>query len=133
MNGYNSRGGYGNQRGGYQNDRGGRGGGQHSRAPPPTPASQLNEYNFSKDTLLKDLTPGEDLPIWVMSSFCPGVKAPMQLFGGEEREKSFEEMRLNHYMLREQGQEALAVSACVAILEYTMLIRPGASTRRAYQ
>lgn len=53
-----------------------------------------------------DLT--EELPIWPLSCFCPGVKAPVQLFGGEQRERSFEEMRLNHYELCAQGQEALA-------------------------
>lgn len=50
-----------------------------------------------------------ELPKWILSAYGPGLKAPVQLFGGEEREKSFEEMRLNHYMLRAQDQEALAV------------------------
>ena len=67
----------------------------------------MNAYKFNKSTLIADLT--IELPIWPLSCFCPGVKAPTQLFGGEQREKSFEEMRVNHYMLREQGQEALAV------------------------
>lgn len=60
--------------------------------------------------MIADLT--TELPQWILSAYGPGLKAPVQLFGGEEREKSFEEMRLNHYALRAQGQEALAV--CVS-------------------
>ena len=69
----------------------------------------MNKYLFSSETLYADLT--SELPGWILSSYSPGTKTPVQLFGGEDREKSFEEMRLNHYMLREQGQEALAVCA----------------------
>lgn len=57
--------------------------------------------------MITDLS--SELPIWILSAYGPGLKAPIQLFGGEDREKSFEEMRLNHYALRAQGQEALAV------------------------
>lgn len=64
-------------------------------------------YLLSKDGMITDLS--TELPQWILSAYGPGLKAPVQLFGGEEREKSFEEMRLNHYAFRAQGQEALAV------------------------
>ena len=111
-----------NPRGGYQNDYeprgrgGGRGrGGRDHRNPPPTPVAPQNQYLFDKDTLYADLT--TEIPGWILSSYCPGTKAPVQLFGGEDREKSFEEMRLNHYMLMEQGQEALAVCEGIMYVE----------------
>lgn len=93
--------GRGRGRGGYHDDR------RDHREPAKADQPELNQYRFNAQTLLADLT--EELPIWPLSCFCPGVKAPVQLFGGEQRERSFEEMRLNHYELSAQGQEALAV------------------------
>ncbi|OBT59406.1 hypothetical protein VE04_00502 [Pseudogymnoascus sp. 24MN13] len=78
------------------------------RAPTgPQPGQQAQPpYLLGKDAMITDLS--TELPQWILSAYGPGLKAPIQLFGGEEREKSFEEMRLNHYALRAQGQEALA-------------------------
>ncbi|KFX92401.1 hypothetical protein V490_05398 [Pseudogymnoascus sp. VKM F-3557] len=78
------------------------------RAPAGTQQGQPAQppYLLSKDGMITDLS--SELPIWILSAYGPGLKAPIQLFGGEDREKSFEEMRLNHYALRAQGQEALA-------------------------
>lgn len=39
----------------------------------------------------------EDLPSWILSAYAPGKEPPEQLFGGEQREQSFEEIRL-YYM-----------------------------------
>ncbi|KFZ01973.1 hypothetical protein V500_00528 [Pseudogymnoascus sp. VKM F-4518 (FW-2643)] len=78
------------------------------RAPTgPQPGQQTQPpYLLGKDGMITDLS--TELPQWILSAYGPGLKAPIQLFGGEDREKSFEEMRLNHYALRAQGQEALA-------------------------
>ncbi|CCC12157.1 hypothetical protein SMACR_05895 [Sordaria macrospora] len=43
----------------------------------------------------KDLT--DELPSWILSAYAPGKEPPEQLFGGEQREQSFEEIRL-YYM-----------------------------------
>lgn len=75
----------------------------------PQGADQPLPYHLSRDGIISDLK--NEAPSWVLSAYGPGYRTPIQLFGGEEREKSFEEMRLNHYMLRAQGQEALAVRA----------------------
>ncbi|KFY16385.1 hypothetical protein V492_01370 [Pseudogymnoascus sp. VKM F-4246] len=77
------------------------------RAPAGQPVQQTQPpYLLGKDGMITDLS--TELPQWILSAYGPGLKAPIQLFGGEEREKSFEEMRLNHYIFRAQGQEALA-------------------------
>lgn len=81
-------------------------GGRAPTGPQPGQPAQL-PYLLGKDGMITDLS--TELPQWILSAYGPGLKAPIQLFGGEEREKSFEEMRLNHYALRAQGQEALAV------------------------
>jgi nucleoporin NUP42 len=44
-----------------------------------------------------DLTGGKGRPEWIFSAYGPGKNIPRQLFGGPQREQSFEEMRLRHY------------------------------------
>jgi len=81
--------------------------GVHQPGPQAGPAAPQLPFALSSAAMIADLS--TELPKWILSAYGPGLKAPVQLFGGEEREKSFEEMRLNHYMLRAQDQEALAV------------------------
>ncbi|KAJ4367987.1 hypothetical protein N0V85_009110, partial [Neurospora sp. IMI 360204] len=52
-------------------------------------------YTLDADAIQKDLT--EELPTWILSAYAPGKEPLEQLFGGEQREQSFEEMRL-YYM-----------------------------------
>ncbi|KAK1461618.1 hypothetical protein CMEL01_14572 [Colletotrichum melonis] len=64
-------------------------------------------YALSKETIEKDLT--SEAPQWILSAYGPGRDAPEQLFGGNLREQSFEEMRLVHMMAEASGnpQQAL--------------------------
>jgi len=50
---------------------------------------------LTEEIVQRDLT--SELPGWILSCYGPGRDAPEQLFGGNPREQSFEEMRL-HYM-----------------------------------
>ena len=50
----------------------------------------------------------EDRPRWILSSYSPTAETPRQLFGGEAREQSFEELRLRHYEFALNGQEQQA-------------------------
>jgi len=48
-----------------------------------------------------------------MSSFGPGVDAPIQLFGGYPLEQSMEEVRVQHYLAMAMGngvEQAVSVS-----------------------
>jgi len=56
-----------------------------------------------------DLTPGKGRPEWIFSAYAPGRNAPVQLFGGPQRELSFEEMRLRHYEAAAAGRPEQAV------------------------
>lgn len=56
-----------------------------------------------------DLTAGQGRPIWVFSCFGPGRNAPRQLFGGPQRELSFEELRLRHYEAAASGNPGPAI------------------------
>ncbi|KAL0468555.1 hypothetical protein QR685DRAFT_446988 [Neurospora intermedia] len=51
-----------------------------------------NPYSLDADAIRKDLT--EELPTWILSAYAPGKQPPEQLFGGEQREQSFEEIRM---------------------------------------
>jgi hypothetical protein len=51
---------------------------------------------LTEEIIQRDLT--AELPLWILSCYGPGRDAPEQLFGGPQREQSFEEMRM-HYML----------------------------------
>lgn len=71
-------------------------------------------YSLSSAGIIDDLT--AERPQWVLSSYGPGIKAPEQLFGGPEREQSFEEMRLLHYMGLATGNGAQAVGARITTI-----------------
>ncbi|OHF02024.1 hypothetical protein CORC01_02603 [Colletotrichum orchidophilum] len=64
-------------------------------------------YSLAKEAIEKDLT--TEAPQWILSAYGPGRDAPEQLFGGNLREQSFEEMRLVHMMAAASGnpQQAL--------------------------
>lgn len=64
-------------------------------------------YHLDKDVISNDLT--NDRPLYILSSYGPGRDAPQQLFGGQLREQSFEELRLRHYELASAGNESQAV------------------------
>lgn len=61
------------------------------------------------------MTAGKGLPEWIFSAYGPGKNAPRQLFGGPQREQSFEEMRLRHYDLAAQGNIQVAVQEAQAL------------------
>ena len=63
-------------------------------------------YKLDKERIRVDL--GEDRPRWILSSYSPTAETPRQLFGGETREQSYEELRLRHYELALNGQEQQA-------------------------
>jgi nucleoporin NUP42 len=65
-------------------------------------------YLLDKDAIITDLT--TERPQWILSAYGPGRNAPEQLFGGEMREQSFEEMRLLHYVGLASGNAQQAVS-----------------------
>ncbi|KAI4182347.1 MAG: hypothetical protein L6R41_006033 [Letrouitia leprolyta] len=64
-------------------------------------------YHLDKDIISKDLT--NERPLYILSSYGPGRDAPQQLFGGQPREQSFEELRLRHYELASAGNESQAI------------------------
>jgi nucleoporin NUP42 len=53
-------------------------------------------YGLEKSAIITDLS--TERPQWILSAYGPGRGAPAQLFGGPQREQSFEELRLLHYM-----------------------------------
>ncbi|KMU86877.1 LOW QUALITY PROTEIN: hypothetical protein CIHG_04817 [Coccidioides immitis H538.4] len=61
------------------------------------------KYSLTPDDIKNDLTPGKGRPNWIFSSYGPGRYAPVQLFGGPEREQSFEKMRVIHYAATAAG------------------------------
>lgn len=68
---------------------------------------QKHPYGIDRDILIKDLK--NERPQWIFSSYGPGRDAPIQLFGGPQREQSFEEMRLRHYIAAAQGHPQSAI------------------------
>lgn len=64
-------------------------------------------YHLDKDIISKDLT--NDRPLYILSAYGPGRDAPQQLFGGQPREQSFEELRLRHYEFASAGNESQAI------------------------
>ncbi|KAF9891741.1 hypothetical protein FE257_003222 [Aspergillus nanangensis] len=62
-----------------------------------------------RDDIKNDLTAGKGRPEWIFSCYAPGRNAPKQLFGGPQREQSFEEMRLRHYEAAAIGRTEQAV------------------------
>lgn len=66
-----------------------------------------NSYSLDKGGMDIDLS--TERPQWILSAYGPGRDAPAQLFGGSEREQSFEEMRLRHYEASAAGRPQQAV------------------------
>lgn len=64
---------------------------------------------MSLEDIKTDLTPGKGRPEWIFSCYGPGRNAPRQLFGGPQREQSFEELRLRHYEAAATGNAQQAV------------------------
>lgn len=64
-------------------------------------------YKLDKATIINDLS--KERPQWILSAYGPGRDAPLQLFSGHPREKSFEELRVRHYELAAQGNQQQAI------------------------
>ena len=64
-------------------------------------------YGLDKPSIVSDLS--AERPQWILSAYGPGRGAPAQLFGGPQREQSFEELRLLHYMGLASGNPQSAV------------------------
>lgn len=62
-----------------------------------------NTFQVSKEGIKTDL--GTERPTWILSSYGPGRDAPEQLFGGPDREKSFEEARVFYELEKSQGRQ----------------------------
>lgn len=72
---------------------------------------------MDENDIKTDLTAGKGRPEWVFSCYGPGKNAPRQLFGGPQREQSFEEMRVRHYQAAAAGNIDKAIQeaqACYA-------------------
>ena len=61
------------------------------------------------------MTAGQGRPNWVFSCYGPGRNAPRQLFGGPQREQSFEELRLRHYEATAAGNPNQALQEAQAL------------------
>jgi nucleoporin NUP42 len=64
------------------------------------------QSRFSTEDIKADLTIGR--PEWMFTAYAPAKNLPRQLFGGW-REKSFEEMRLRHYLAAAAGNAEMAI------------------------
>ncbi|KAK2747905.1 hypothetical protein FQN57_001496 [Myotisia sp. PD_48] len=69
------------------------------------------KYALNANDIQNDLTPGKGRPEWIFSAYGPGKNPPIQLFGGPEREHSFEEMRAVHYAAVKSGNPQQAIQA----------------------
>ncbi|EGD94455.1 hypothetical protein TESG_01971 [Trichophyton tonsurans CBS 112818] len=67
------------------------------------------KYSLTAADIKNDLTDGQGRPQWIFSAYGPGRNAPVQLFGGPEREQSFEEMRALHYAAVAEGKPQEAI------------------------
>ncbi|KAH8661430.1 hypothetical protein BGZ60DRAFT_491381 [Tricladium varicosporioides] len=76
--------------------------GYENSAPAKTPP-----YGLERAHIVADLS--SERPQWILSAYGPGRQAPTQLFGGEPREKSMEEVRLMHYLARASGNPQQAI------------------------
>ncbi|KAF4294444.1 hypothetical protein KXX33_005906 [Aspergillus fumigatus] len=72
-------------------------------------------YGITAEDIKADLTAGKGLPEWIFSAYGPGRNAPRQLFGGPQREQSFEELRLRHYEAAAAGNIEVAVQEAQAL------------------
>ncbi|OJJ03495.1 hypothetical protein ASPVEDRAFT_195038 [Aspergillus versicolor CBS 583.65] len=66
-------------------------------------------YGVTVEDIKADLVAGKGRPDWVFSCYGPGRNAPKQLFGGPQREQSFEELRLRHYEAAASGNPGPAI------------------------
>ena len=71
-------------------------------------------YKLDRDVISRDLT--DDRPLYILSAYGPGRDAPLQLFGGVQREQSFEELRTRHYELTAQGKQQAAVEEALTLV-----------------
>ncbi|KAF7177188.1 hypothetical protein CNMCM7691_005010 [Aspergillus felis] len=78
-------------------------------------AQQPINYGITAEDIKVDLTAGKGLPEWIFSAYGPGRNAPRQLFGGPQREQSFEELRLRHYEAAAAGKVEVAVQEAQAL------------------
>ena len=68
---------------------------------------EISSYKLDKNIITNDLS--KERPQWILSAYGPGREAPLQLFGGQPREQSFEEIRVRHYELTAQGNQQQAI------------------------
>jgi nucleoporin NUP42 len=61
------------------------------------------------EDIKNDLTPGKGRPEWIFSCYAPTKTVPIHLFGGPQREQSFEEMRAAHYAAMSSGVAEKAI------------------------
>ncbi|EGC44973.1 CCCH zinc finger domain-containing protein [Histoplasma capsulatum var. duboisii H88] len=78
-----------------------------------------NKYGLNPDDIRTDLTPGKGRPQWIFTCYGPGKNAPVQLFGGPQREQSFEEMRALHYAAAAAGNAQQAVQDAMKLYAET--------------
>ncbi|KAJ5918115.1 hypothetical protein N7454_010490 [Penicillium verhagenii] len=74
-------------------------------------------YNLNAKDIKLDLTAGEGRPQWIFSAYAPLKDLPRQLFGGDRREQSMEEMRLRHYQAAAAGNANQALQEAEALYE----------------
>ncbi|KAG9230429.1 hypothetical protein BJ875DRAFT_537145 [Amylocarpus encephaloides] len=82
---------------------------------PPNRGQPLADkpFQLDKDQIVTDLS--TERPQWILSAYGPGKAAPAQLFGGEMRELSFEEMRVRHYAAVAAGAQQNAIKEAEAL------------------
>ncbi|KAL8915515.1 MAG: hypothetical protein Q9171_000080 [Xanthocarpia ochracea] len=80
---------------------------KNARTPLLFRLTRENRFKLDRNAIKTDLE--NDLPLYILSAYGPGRDAPQQLFGGQPREQSFEELRLRHYELSSAGNEAQAI------------------------
>ncbi|KAJ9230353.1 hypothetical protein DTO169E5_8470 [Paecilomyces variotii] len=78
-------------------------------------SQQTPSYGVTAADIRADLSAGKGRPEWIFSSYGPGKNAPRQLFGGPQREQSFEEMRLRHYEAAAAGNPTPAIQEAEAL------------------
>lgn len=76
---------------------------------------QPQNFGVTAADIKVDLTAGKGRPEWIFSAYGPGRNAPRQLFGGPQREQSYEEMRLRHYEAAAAGKAEQAVQEALAL------------------
>ncbi|CEL02856.1 hypothetical protein ASPCAL04019 [Aspergillus calidoustus] len=87
----------------------GGGGGFNNRGQNQQQSQNQANYGVTATDIKADLQAGKGRPDWVFSCYGPGRNAPRQLFGGPQRELSFEELRLRHYEAAAVGNPGPAI------------------------